>query len=210
MLRSVANSSQSSSLPHLLSAIHDIPHNILLPPARPASQSRAVVLESSCIQCTAVAEKVLHYLSLFTLASLALIRAITLCSAIRSTLSRIAVVDDAALPLPNENDYLGIRTCSTRSATSGSHYSTLEPRTTSYRPLVRRGATVAVLPWSYDINAIDSMASWAEGPTTVTRITLHEWRNPILLWAMVSHYIWEPLTQSGTGIVPEGWVHRSC
>ena len=83
MLRSVTNSSQSSSLPHLLSAIHDIPHNILLPPARPASQSRAVVLESSCIQCAAVAEKVSHYLSLFTLALLALMRALS-PSALRS------------------------------------------------------------------------------------------------------------------------------
>ena len=83
MLRSVTNSSQSSSLPHLLSVIHDIPHNILLPPARPASQSRAVVLESSYIQRAAVAEKVLHHLSLFTLASLALIRALS-PSALRS------------------------------------------------------------------------------------------------------------------------------
>ncbi|KAF8499548.1 carbamoyl-phosphate synthase [Russula emetica] len=196
---------------------YGVPHNI----APHDSRDVGVVLESSKVQCAAVvvadvAEKFSHYTaieSLHTWCSRYNVpgltgvdtRAITrLLRDQGTTLGRLAVGNDAALPPPSENEYWD-----PSQENLVDHISTKEPyvlnpagdvrvavldfgaKANILRALVRRGAAVTVLPWDYDFNAIRDRFDGlflSNGPGNPQhcwsaahklRTTLHEWRKPI-------------------------------
>lgn len=196
---------------------YGVPHNI----APRDSRDVGVVLESSGIQCAAVvvgdvAEKFSHYTaieSLHTWCSRYNVpgltgvdtRAITrLLRDQGTTLGRVAVGDDAALPPPKENEYWDPSQENLVDQISTKEPYVLNPagdvriavidfgaKANITRALVRRGAAVTVLPWNYDFNAIrdrfdglflsngpgDPQQCWSAAHKL--RTTLHEWRKPI-------------------------------
>jgi carbamoyl-phosphate synthase small subunit len=196
---------------------YGVPHNI----APRDSRDVGVVLESSGIQCAAVvvgdvAEKFSHYTaieSLHTWCSRYNVpgltgvdtRAITrLLRDQGTTLGRVAVGDDAALPPPKENEYWDPSQENLVDQISTKEPYVLNPagdvriavldfgaKANIARALVRRGAAVTVLPWNYDFNAIrdrfdglflsngpgDPQQCWSAAHKL--RTTLHEWQKPI-------------------------------
>ena len=196
---------------------YGVPHNI----APRDSHDVGVVLESSGIQCAAVvvadvAEKFSHYTaieSLHTWCSRYNVpgltgvdsRAITrLLRDQGTTLGRLAVGDDAAMPAPKEDEYWDpskehlVDQVSTKepyvlNPTGDVRIAVLDfgAKANIARALVRRGAAVTVLPWNYDFNAIrdgfdglflsngpgDPQHCWSAAQKL--RTTLDEWRKPI-------------------------------
>lgn len=196
---------------------YGVPHNI----ASRDSHDVGVVLESSGIQCAAVvvadvAENFSHYTaieSLHTWCSRYNVpgltgvdtRAITrLLRDQGTTLGRLAVGDDAALPLPKEDEYWDPSQENLVDQVSTKEPYVLNPtgdvkiavldfgaKANIPRALVRRGAAVTVLPWDYDFNAIrdgfdglflsngpgDPQHCWSAAQKL--RTTLDEWRKPI-------------------------------
>ncbi len=196
---------------------YGVPYNI----TSRDSHDVGVVLESSGIQCAAVvvadvAEKFSHYMAIeslhnwcqrFNVPGLTGVdtRAITrLLRDQGTTLGRIAVGNDAALPPPTEADYWD-----PSKENLVDQISTKEPfvlnsvgdvrialldfgaKANIARALVRRGAAVTVLPWNYDFNAIrDSFDGLflSNGPgdpqqcaiaAHQLRPVLEEWRKPV-------------------------------
>ncbi|KAH9993164.1 carbamoyl-phosphate synthase [Russula vinacea] len=188
---------------------YGVPHNI----APRDSRDVGVVLESSGIQCAAVvvgdvAEKFSHYTaieSLHTWCSRYNVpgltgvdtRAITrLLRDQGTTLGRVAVGDDAALPPPKEDEYWDPSQENlpyVLNPAGDVRIAVLDfgAKANITRALVRRGAAVTVLPWNYDFNAIrdrfdglflsngpgDPQQCWSAAHKL--RTTLHEWRKPI-------------------------------
>ncbi|KAH9962051.1 carbamoyl phosphate synthase small subunit [Russula compacta] len=196
---------------------YGVPHNI----APRDSHDVGVVLESSGVQCAAVivadvAEKFSHYTAIESLHSWCSrydvpgltgvdTRAITrLLRDQGTTLGRIAVGDDVALPPPQENEYWNPSQENLVDQISTKEPYVLNPggdvriavldfgaKANISRALVRRGAAVTVLPWNYDFNAIrdrfdglflsngpgDPQHCWSAAHKL--RTTLEEWRKPI-------------------------------
>lgn len=196
---------------------YGVPHNI----APRDSRDVGVVLESSNVQCAAVvvadlAEKFSHHTaieSLHTWCSRYNVpgltgvdtRAITrLLRDQGTTLGRLAVGNDAALPPPSENEYWDPSQENLVDQISTKEPYVLNPagdvrvavldfgaKANIVRALVRRGAAVTVLPWDYDFNAIRDRFDGlflSNGPGNPQhcwsaahklRTTIHEWRKPI-------------------------------
>jgi len=196
---------------------YGVPHNI----TPRDSHDVGVALESSGIQCAGVvvadvAEKFSHYTaieSLHTWCSRYNVpgltgvdtRAITrLLRDQGTTLGRLAVGDDAAMPPPKEDEYWDpsqenlVEQVSTKepyvlNPTGDVRIAVLDfgAKANIPRALVRRGAAVTVLPWNYDFNAIrdefdglflsngpgDPQHCWSAAQKL--RTTLDEWRKPI-------------------------------
>jgi carbamoyl-phosphate synthase small subunit len=196
---------------------YGVPHNI----APRDSRDVGVVLESSGIQCAAVvvadvAEKFSHYTAIESLHAWCSrynvpgltgvdTRAITrLLRDQGTTLGRLAVGDDAALPPPVENEYWDPSQENLVDQISTKEPYVLNPtgdvsiavldfgaKANILRSLVRRGAAVTVLPWNYDFNAIrdgfdglflsngpgDPQQCWSAAQ--MLRPTLDEWRKPV-------------------------------
>ncbi|RDB25236.1 Carbamoyl-phosphate synthase arginine-specific small chain [Hypsizygus marmoreus] len=185
------------------------------------SQDVGVVLESLNIQCTAVvvgdvAEKFSHYTAVESLASWCQrhdvpaitgvdTRAITrLLRDQGTTLGRIAVGSDAALPVPaahefwdpsTENlvDQVSTKTPYQLNAGGSIKIAVLDfgAKANIMRSLVRRDAAVTVLPWNYDFNAVRDQydglfltngpgdpAHCMEAALNLRR-TLQEWDKPV-------------------------------
>lgn len=196
---------------------YGVPHNI----TPRDSQDVGVVLESSGVQCAAVvvadvAEKFSHYTAIESLHSWCSrynvpgvtgvdTRAITrLLRDQGTTLGRLAVGSDASLPPPAEADYWDpskenlVDQISTKepyvlNSAGNVRIALLDfgAKANISRALVRRGASVTVLPWDYDFNAIrDSYDGLflSNGPgdpqqcsvaAHKLRPVLEEWRKPI-------------------------------
>jgi carbamoyl-phosphate synthase small subunit len=196
---------------------YGVPHNIVPRDSRDVG----VVLESSNVQCAGVvvadvAEKFSHYTaieSLHTWCSRYNVpgltgvdtRAITrLLRDQGTTLGRLAVGNDAALPPPGEDEYWDPSQENLVDQISTKEPYVLNPagdvrvavldfgaKANILRALVRRGAAVTVLPWDYDFNAIRDRFDGlflSNGPGNPQhcwpaahklRTTLHEWRKPI-------------------------------
>jgi carbamoyl-phosphate synthase small subunit len=196
---------------------YGVPHNI----TPRDSQDVGVVLESSGVQCAAVvvadvAEKFSHYTAIESLHSWCSrynvpgvtgvdTRAITrLLRDQGTTLGRLAVGSDAALSPPAEADYWDpskenlVDQISTKepyvlNSAGNVRIALLDfgAKANISRALVRRGASVTVLPWDYDFNAIrDSFDGLflSNGPgdpqqcsvaAHKLRPVLEEWRKPI-------------------------------
>jgi carbamoyl-phosphate synthase small subunit len=196
---------------------YGVPHNI----SARDSRDVGVVLESSNVQCAAVvvadlAEKFSHYTaieSLHTWCSRYNVpgltgvdtRAITrLLRDQGTTLGRLAVGNDAALPPPSEDEYWDPSEENLVDQISTKEPYVLNPagdvrvavldfgaKANILRALVRRGAAVTVLPWDYDFNAIRDRFDGlflSNGPGNPQhcwpaahklRTTLLEWRKPI-------------------------------
>ncbi|KAI0248132.1 carbamoyl-phosphate synthase [Lactifluus subvellereus] len=196
---------------------YGVPHNI----ASRDSRDVGVVLESSGIQCAGVvvadvAEKFSHYTAIESLHTWCLrynvpgltgvdTRAITrLLRDQGTTLGRLAVGGDAALPPPAECEYWDPSQENLVDQISTKEPYVLNPagnvriavldfgaKANILRSLVRRGAAVTVLPWNYDFNAIrdgfdglflsngpgDPQQCWSAAQKL--RTTLDEWRKPI-------------------------------
>ena len=196
---------------------YGVPHNI----TSRDSHDVGVVLESSGVQCAGVvvadvAEKYSHYTaieSLHTWCSRYNVpgltgvdtRAITrLLRDQGTTLGRLAVGSDAALPPPAEADYWDPSKENLVDQISTKEPYVLNPagdvrialldfgaKANISRALVRRGAAVTVLPWDYDFNAIrdnfdglflsngpgDPQQCWVAAHKL--RPVLEEWRKPI-------------------------------
>jgi len=196
---------------------YGVPHNI----TPRDSQDVGVVLESSGVQCAAVvvadvADKFSHYLAMESLHSWCSrynvpgltgvdTRAITrLLRDQGTTLGRLAVGSDAALPSPAQADYWDPSQENLVDQVSTKEPYVLNPggdvrialldfgaKANILRALVRRGAAVTVLPWDYDFNAIrdsfdglflsngpgDPQQCWVAGHKL--RPVLEEWRKPI-------------------------------
>jgi len=196
---------------------YGVPHNI----APRDSRDVGVVLESSGVQCAAVvvadvAEKFSHYTAIESLHSWCSrynvpgitgvdTRAITrLLRDQGTTLGRLAVGDDAALPPPMEDEYWDPSQENLVDQISTKEPYVLNPmgdvriavldfgaKANIARALVRRGAAVTVLPWNFDFNVIrdefdglflsngpgDPQRCWPAAQKL--RTTLDEWRKPI-------------------------------
>lgn len=196
---------------------YGVPHNI----TTRDSHDVGVVLESSGVQCAAVvvadvAEKFSHYTAIESLHSWCSrynvpgltgvdTRAITrLLRDQGTTLGRLAVGSDAALPPPAPSDYWDPSKENLVDQISTKEPYVLNPagdvrialldfgaKANIARALVRRGAAVTVLPWDYDFNAIrdnfdglflsngpgDPQQCWVAGDKL--RPVLEEWRKPI-------------------------------
>jgi len=196
---------------------YGVPHNI----APRDSHDVGVVLESSGVQCAAVvvadvALKFSHYTAIESLHSWCSrynvpgltgvdTRAITrLLRDQGTTLGRLAVGDEAALPSPKENEYWDPSQENLVDQISTKEPYVLNPsgdvkiaildfgaKANILRALVRRGAAVTVLPWNYDFNAIrdefdglfltngpgDPQHCWSAAHKL--RTTMDEWRKPI-------------------------------
>lgn len=196
---------------------YGVPHNI----TPRDSQDVGVVLESSGVQCAAVvvadvAEKYSHYTAIESLHSWCSrynvpgltgvdTRAITrLLRDQGTTLGRLAVASDAALQPPAEADYWDPSKENLVDQISTKEPYVLNPagdvrialldfgaKANISRALVRRGASVTVLPWDYDFDAIrdsfdglflsngpgDPQQCWAAAHKL--RPVLQEWRKPI-------------------------------
>jgi carbamoyl-phosphate synthase small subunit len=196
---------------------YGVPYNI----APRDSRDVGVVLESSGVQCAAVvvtdvAEKFSHYTAIESLHSWCSrynvpgltgvdTRAITrLLRDQGTTLGRLAVGDDAALPPPMEDEYWDpsqenlVDQISTKepyvlNPTGDVRIAVLDfgAKANIARALVRRGAAVTVLPWDFDFNYIrdgfdglflsngpgDPQHCWSAAQKL--RTTMDEWRKPI-------------------------------
>ncbi|KAL0956450.1 hypothetical protein HGRIS_002598 [Hohenbuehelia grisea] len=185
------------------------------------AQDVGVVLESQNIQCSAVivgdvAEKFSHYTAVESLSSWCHrhgipgitgvdTRAITtLLRDQGTTLGRIAVGDDTALPPPDAEEYWDpsqenlVDQVSTKlpyqlNPTGDVKIAVLDfgAKANILRSLVRRGAAVTVLPWNYDFNAVRDQFDGlflTNGPgdplhcmdaALNLRRTLNEWQKPV-------------------------------
>ncbi|CAA7259052.1 unnamed protein product [Cyclocybe aegerita] len=196
---------------------YGVPHN----KAPYNSQDVGVVLESQNIQCAAVivgdvAEKFSHYTAVESLAAWCKrnnvpgitgvdTRAITrLLRDQGTTLGRIAIGPDAALPAPDASKYWDpskenlVDQVSTKAVyelnpTGSIKIAVLDfgAKANILRSLVRRDAAVTVFPWNYDFNAVRDQYDGlflTNGPgdpahcmeaALKLRKTLHEWNKPI-------------------------------
>jgi len=185
------------------------------------SQDVGVVLESQNIQCAAVivgdvAEKFSHYAAVESLASWCKrhnipgvtgvdTRAITtLLRDQGTTLGRVAVGDDVALPPPNESEYWDptvenlVDQVSTKTSFQLNPGGSIKIAVLDFgakanilRSLVRRDAAVTVFPWNYDFNAVRDQYDGlflTNGPGDPShcmeavlklRRTIQEWDKPI-------------------------------
>lgn len=180
-----------------------------------------VLLESERIQCSAVvvadvAEKFSHYTAVESLASWCQrfgvpgitgvdTRAITtLLRDQGTTLGRIAIGADASLPPPAAADYWDPTTENLVDQVSTKAPYVLNPtgdvkiavldfgaKANILRSLVRRGASVTVLPWNFDFNSVRDQFDGlflSNGPgdpnhcmeaALILRKTLQEWDRPV-------------------------------
>lgn len=185
------------------------------------AQDVGVVLESQKIQCAAVvvsdvAEKFSHYLATESLASWCQrhdvpgitgvdTRAITrLLRDQGTTLGRLTVGSDASLPAPNPEEYWDPSLENLVDQVSTKEPYVLNPsgslkialldfgaKANISRSLIRRGASVTVMPWNYDFNAVRDQYDGlflSNGPgdpqhcleaALILRRTLEEWSKPI-------------------------------
>ncbi|KDQ21513.1 hypothetical protein BOTBODRAFT_99860 [Botryobasidium botryosum FD-172 SS1] len=185
------------------------------------TQDVGVVLESSGIQCTGVvvsdlAEKFSHYKAIESLASWCTrhnvpgitgvdTRAVTrLLRDQGTTLGRLAVGDDASAPRPESHEYWDPSAENLVEQVSTRMPYTLNPqgdvriavldfgtKANILRALVRRGASVTVLPWNFDFNAVRDQFDGlflTNGPgdpkqcmeaAMNVRKTIQEWDKPV-------------------------------
>jgi len=185
------------------------------------SQDVGVVLESQNVQCAAVivgdvAEKFSHYAAVESLASWCKrnnvpgvtgvdTRAITtLLRDQGTTLGRVVVGDDVALPPPEESEFWDpsldnlvdqVSTKSPYQLNTGGNIKIgvldFGAKANILRSLVRRDAAVTVFPWNYDFNAVRDQYDGlflTNGPGDPTqcmeaalklRRTIQEWDKPI-------------------------------
>ncbi|KAJ7217910.1 carbamoyl-phosphate synthase [Mycena pura] len=196
---------------------YGVPHNS----APTDSQDVGVVLESQGIQCAAVivsdvAEKFSHHTAVESLASWCRrhdipgvtgvdTRAITrLLRDQGTTLGRVAIGAEAALPPPKENEFWDpskenlVDQISTRepyelNPTGSIKIAVLDfgAKANIMRSLIRRDAAVTVMPWNYDFNSVRDQYDGlflTNGPgdplhcmeaVLKLRTTLAEWDSPV-------------------------------
>lgn len=185
------------------------------------TQDVGVVLESSGVQCKGVvvsdlAEKFSHYKAIESLSSWCArhgvpgitgvdTRAVTrLLRDQGTTLGRLAVGADASAPAPQANEYwdpstenlvdqVSTRAPYTLNAQGDVRIAVLDFGTKAniLRSLVRRGASVTVLPWNFDFNAVRDQFDGlflTNGPgdpnqcmeaAMNVRKTIQEWHKPV-------------------------------
>lgn len=184
-------------------------------------QNVGMVLESKGIQCSGVivanvAEKYSHHAAIESLASWCQRHGVpgvtgvdtraltTLLRDQGTTLGRIAIGSDAALPPPKSEEYWDPNTENLSSQVSTPEPYTLNPtgdvriavmdfgtKANILRSLVRRNASVTVLPWNFDFHSVRDkfdglfLSNGPGDPNHLSiavnnlRQTLRDWRKPI-------------------------------